>query len=235
MRKRYRGYAQACPLAKAAELLCERWTLLVVRELAMGSRRFTELRRGIPAVSPTMLSQRLRELEDGGVIVRVRAPGKKRSDAGSVEYELTPPGQALGPILGQLSVWGHAHAINDLRREDMEPSYLMWVAHKTLRLRDASRERLVLCYELVDAPAGRRRWWIVVEGEDVELCFKHPGFPIDLTVRTKLRPMSMLILGKLSPREAMRSGAVAIDGPPELVRGFPSWYPRTYEYVEAAG
>lgn len=231
MKQRYRGYGQVCPLAKAAELLCERWTLLVVRELGIGSRRFSELRRGIPGISPTMLSQRLRELEDGGVLARLRPAGAPRGAAGSAEYELTPAGQALAPVLQQLSAWGHAHAVADLRREDMEPSYLMWVAHKTLRLEH--RERVVLAYELLDAPAGRRRWWIVAEGAQTELCLKNPGFPVDLMVRTKLRPMSLLLLGKLSPQEAVRSGAVSLQGATELARSFARWYPRTHEYVAA--
>jgi DNA-binding HxlR family transcriptional regulator len=233
MKKRYRGYAQVCPLAKAAELLCERWTLLVLREMMMGSRRFSELRRGIPAVSPTMLSQRLRELADARVVVRLRPTGAGRGGAGSAEYELTQAGQELAPILRQLSVWGHRHAVADLRREDMEPSYLMWVAHKTLRLERSTPARVVIAYELLDAPLNRQRWWIVAEHGEVELCFKHPGFPVDLKVCTRLRPMSLLILGKMSPVDAVRTGAVKLQGSSELARTFVHWYPRTFDYVDA--
>ncbi len=245
MTKRYRGYAQVCPLAKAAELLCERWTLLVVRELLMGARRFSDVRRGIPAISPTMLSQRLRELEDGGVIDRQRlraARGGKEKQLGrsarrdgsqdlgsAVEYELTASGRELAPILMQLSGWGHRWAVADLRREDMEPSYLMWVAHKTLRAEKLPAARAVIAYELTDAPAGRQRWWLVIQDNEVELCFKHPGFPVDLTVTTKLHPTALLILGKLSPREAVRTGAVKLAGSPKLSRSFPAWYPRSFE------
>lgn len=219
MKKRYRGYAQVCPLAKSAEILCERWTLLVVRELLFGSRRFAELRRGLPGISPTMLSQRLRELADAGVIARARAK----------EYELTPAGLSLGPVLLQLSNWGQQHAIGRLRREDMEPSALMWTAHRAVRLLPPAR--VVIGYELTDAPAGRQRWWIVVEPAGRELCFKHPGFAVDVTVRTKLEPMSLLLLGKLSPREAVRTGAVELDDrKSELARTFHVWYPRTCEY-----
>lgn len=219
-----------CPLAKAAEVLCERWTLLVVRELLLGSKRFGDLRSGIPRVSPTMLSQRLRELSDAGIIVRVGSK-QRRGGPNSVEYELTQAGRELGPVLGGLSVWGQAHAVNDLRREDMDPSYIMWVAHKTLRFERPLSKRVVIAYELSDAVVGLRRWWIVCDGDDAELCFNHPGFRVDVTVRTKLRPISLLLLGKLSPREAMRSGAVKLEGSAELTRSFPVWYPRTSEYV----
>lgn len=229
MTTRYRGYAQVCPLAKAAELLCERWTLLVVRELVLGARRFSELRRGIPGVSPTMLSQRLRELEAGGIVVRARKT--RGRDARAAEYDLTPAGIALAPILRQVSGWGQQYAVANLRREDMEPSYLMWVAHKTLHFKEPAASRRVIAYELVDAPVGRQRWWIVIEGSEAELCYRHPGFEVDLTVRTRLRPMSLLILGKLSPREAVRTGAVELDGSAELRRTFPVWYPRSCEYA----
>ncbi|MBK6682933.1 MAG: transcriptional regulator [Deltaproteobacteria bacterium] len=227
---RYRGYAQVCPLAKAAELLCERWTMLVVRELLFGSQRYSDLRRGIPMVSPTMLSQRLRELEDNGVIVRLRPRGSGRKGIGSVAYELTASGRDLAPVLTQMSAWGHRWAVAELRQEDLEPSYMMWVAHKTIRADAMGVQRAVIAYELVDAPTARRCWWLVVDHGDVELCFKHPGFAIDVTVSTKLQPMALLILGRLSPKEAVRSGAVKLEGSPELRRRFPDWYPRSFEY-----
>jgi DNA-binding HxlR family transcriptional regulator len=228
---RYRGYGQACPLAKAAEVLCDRWTLLVIREVMLGSTRFSQFRRGIPMVSPTMLSQRLRELEAAGIIRR-RVPAKGKSEK-SVEYELTPAGQDLGPLVGQLTGWGHRWALARLRKEDLEPTYLMWVAHKTVRTDALGSERVVIAYELLDAAATKRYWWLVIEGKQVDLCFRHPGFEVDLTVRTRLRPFALLSLGKLSPQAAVRSGDVTFDGKAGLVRSFPSWYPRTFEFVAA--
>jgi DNA-binding HxlR family transcriptional regulator len=207
--------------------------MLVVRELLLGSTRYGDLRRGIPMVSPTMLSQRLRELEAAGVVVRRQPRGLGRKGVGSVEYELTSAGQALGPVLAQMSAWGQRYSIAELRKEDLEPSYMMWVAHRTLRTAAMGVRRAVIAYELVDAPSNRRRWWIVVDGDDVELCFKHPGFDIDLTVSTKLRPMALLILGQLSAKDALRSGTVKLDGSAQLRRSFPAWYPRSIEYGSA--
>ena len=107
---------------------------------------------------------------------------------------------------------------------------MMWVAHKTVRTAAMGLDRAVIAYELDDAPTARRRWWLVIDGGDVELCFKHPGFPVDLTVSTKLRSMALLILGKLSPRQAVRSGAVTLEGSPELRRRFSDWYPRSFDF-----
>lgn len=177
-----------------------------------------------------MGSQRRRELEDGGVIARSQPRGPGRKGVGSVEYELTKAGRELAPVLVQMSAWGNRWAIAELRREDLEPSYMMWVAHRTIRPQAMGLERAVIAYELVDAPTPRRRWWLVVDKGDVELCFKHPGFAVDLTVSITLQPMAMLILGKMSPRQAVRTGAVTLEGSPALRRTFPDWYPRSFDY-----
>jgi DNA-binding HxlR family transcriptional regulator len=227
---RYRGYGQVCPLAKAAELLCERWTLLVVRELCLGSRRYAELRRGVPMISPSVLSQRLRELEDGGVIQRIRPHGAPKKGTGSAEYDLTPAGRDLAGVLEQMAAWGHRWAVADLRREDMEPSYLMWVAHRSIRTEEMGPGRIAVAYHLLDAPGNQRLWWIVIDDGEAELCFKHPGFAVSLTVALTLRTMSLLLLGKLCPKEAARRGLVRVDGSPELRRAFPKWYPRSFEF-----
>ncbi|SRR6266540_886026 len=224
------GYGQICPLAKAAEALCERWTLLILRELSFGSSRFGEIHRGVPMISPGMLSQRLKELEDAGVVVKRRAAGSGRPAPGNVSYELTAAGREVAQIMREMSAWGKRWAVAELRRDDMEPSYMMWLAHRTIRTAPLGDGRVVIAYELLDAPAGRRRWWLVVEPGNVDLCFKHPGFAVDLTVSTRLRPMAELLLGQFAPEAAVRSGAVRLEGTRALARAFAAWYPRSYEY-----
>jgi DNA-binding HxlR family transcriptional regulator len=226
----FSGYGQICPLAKAAEALCERWTLLILRELAFGSHRFGEVQRGVPMISPGMLSQRLRQLEEAGIVVRRSASGSSRSAPGNVTYELTTSGQEVAQIMREMSAWGKRWAVAELRPDDMEPSYMMWLAHRTIRTAPLGTARVVINYEFHDAPAGRRRWWLVVEDGNVDLCFKHPGFAIDLTVSTRLRPMAELLLGRLSPDQAVRSRAVRLEGSRLLARRFAAWYPRSYEY-----
>jgi DNA-binding HxlR family transcriptional regulator len=215
---RFRGYGQFCPVAKAAEVLAERWTLLVVRELLAGSRRFSELRRGIPLISPTMLSRRLRELEDAGIITQI-SPSRS--------YAVTPAGLELGPIIERLGVWGHRWATAELRREDTEPTYLMWAAHRCLRTEGLSAGRTVIAFELIDAPAGRRRWWLVAQGQEVDLCLTNPGLVEDVAVTVATQTLARVCLGHLSPEAALASGAVKLTGTPALARTFTAWCPRS--------
>jgi DNA-binding HxlR family transcriptional regulator len=224
---KFNGYGQICPLAKASEVLCERWTPLIVRELAFGSSRFAELQRGLPMISPSTLSQRLRQLEDEGVIrKRRRAAGAQKPRSGE-SYELTASGQEFAPILMDLSAWGKRWAMTKLRREDLEPSYMMWLAHRLVRTDGFRQARTVIAYEFQDAPVAKRRWWLVIERGEVELCFKPPGFAVDLTVSLRLRAMADLLLGRLSAAQAMRSEAVRLAGSRELSRAFPRWCPRS--------
>jgi DNA-binding HxlR family transcriptional regulator len=203
--------------------LCERWTPLIVRELAFGSSRFAELQRGLPMISPSTLSQRLRQLEDQGVIKR-RAAQKPRTRE---RYELTASGQEMAPILLGMSAWGKRWAMAKLRREDLEPSYMMWLAHRSVRTDGFEQVRTVIAYEFQDAPVAQRRWWLVIERGEVDLCFKHPGFAADVTVSLRLRTMADLLLGNLSAERAIRSEVVRLVGSRALSRAFPSWCPRS--------
>lgn len=218
---RYRGYGQLCPIAKAAEILAERWTPLIVRELLYGSRHFNELRRGIPLISPAMLSQRLRALEDAGIVERV-SPARK-----ATEYRLLAPGRALAPLIEQLALWGQRFAVQSLRREDLDAAYLMWALHRCLRVGALGRRDAVIRFELFDAPVAKRRWWLVVRDGEVDLCLKNPGFPVDVTVTANVSTLGSLWLGHLSPQAAVRSGAVSLEGAAPLVRTFPRWCPRS--------
>jgi DNA-binding HxlR family transcriptional regulator len=224
MGRRHRGYGQFCPLAKAAEILSERWTLLVLRELVAGSRRFGELRRGIPLISPGMLAQRLRQLEDARVIAR-RTERQRPDGPAAVAYELTAAGEELGPVLEHLGVWGQRWAVSDLRREDLDPAYVMWALHRTVRVEPLPAARTVIAFQILDAPHATRHWWLVIDGGQPTLCLTNPGMTVDLTVVSKVRPLALLSLGRLAPALAIRSGEVTLQGAAALARGFRSWWP----------
>jgi len=223
-----RGYGQFCPVAKAAEVLAERWTPLIVRELLAGSHRFSDLRRGLPLISPTVLSQRIKALQDADVLERrrgERAGAEARADAGW-EYHLTPAGEALRPIIDQLGAWGRRWIRQEIQREDLDPRFLMWAVRQKLDAGALPTRRLVLEFEFRDGPARQRRWWIVTQGGDVDLCLKHPGYPVDLTISSAVPTLARIYLRRLDPRAAVSAGLVRLQGTAALVRSFPRWYAR---------
>jgi DNA-binding HxlR family transcriptional regulator len=215
-----KGYGQFCPVAMAAELLAERWMPIVVRELLAGSRHFSDLRRGIPLISPATLSQRLRELVDAGVLERARAEGQ----SGRVEYCLTEAGRELRPIIHNFGVWGERWARHEIRREEIDPYLLIWAMHRHLNLLRA--DRAVLLFEFPDVEIRKRRFWYVIDHGHVDVCLKNPGHDVDLTLVTSIRTMAMVYLGHLEPDAAVRSGAIDLGGSRALARTFPTWCPR---------
>ena len=166
-----KGYGQFCPVAKAAEILAERWMPILVRELLAGSHHFSDLRRGIPLISPATLSQRLRELVDAGVLDRARAEGQ----SGRVEYCLTEAGEELRPIIRSFGVWGERWARREIRREEIDPHLLMWAMHRRLNLKELPAHRVVLQFEFPDVEIRARRFWYVIDQGHVDVCLKNPG------------------------------------------------------------
>jgi DNA-binding HxlR family transcriptional regulator len=215
-----RGYGQFCPVAKAAEILAERWTPLVIRELLYGHRRFNDLHRGVPLMSRTLLAQRLQELERAGVVARRQAPLGRGS-----EYQLTPAGEALRPVIEQLGEWGTRHARPELAPDDLDAGLLVWHLRRMVDVARAPAGRLVIRLELRALPRRDQRratWWLVATPEGVDVCLKDPGFDVDLVVHADLAALTRLALGKLGYGEAVRLGLVAVEGPRALVRAFPA-------------
>jgi len=217
------GYGQFCPVAKAAEILAERWMPLVVRELLAGSCHFGDLRRGIPLISPATLSQRLHELIDAGVVERISV----EDASGRVEYHLTEAGKELRPIIRALGVWGQRWAQHDFRPEEIDPEALTWAMHRRLDLTQLPVNRAVLLFEFPDVEIRLRRFWFVIDHGEVDVCLKNPGHDVDLTLATSIRTMVMVYLGQVEPEAAVRAGAIAFDGSRVLVRTFPAWCPRS--------
>lgn len=211
----HRGYGQFCPVAKAAEIVAERWTPLVLRELIAGSRHFNELRRGLPRMSSALLSQRLKELEYAGVIER------RAGDANSIEYHLSEAGRELRPIIEALGFWGARWTPSHLTSQDYDPQLLMWDIRRNIDLgRLPKQQRTVFEIDLVGAEQAFRRWWLVAGEDDVDLCLKDPGYEVNLHITAELTAMVEVWLGRKSIDGATRAGKITFEGPPALASSF---------------
>ncbi len=186
------GYKQFCPLAMAAEVLCTRWTMVLLRELMAGSTRFNDLRRGVPKMSPTLLSQRLKELETAGVVERIEL----RSERGMFEYRMTESGKDLRPVVEAMGFWGQKWVDARLSLKNLDPSLLMWDMRRNLDPSPLPARRTVIQFLYPELPVTKRSWWLVVEPRgDVDLCWYDPGFEVDLYVSTDLRTMTAIWMG----------------------------------------
>ena len=210
-------YGQFCPVALASEVLAERWTFLVIRELLAGARRFNEIRRGVPRLSATLLKQRLQTLEAEGIVERGRSA--RRSAAG---YELTAAGHALKPVIAAVGSWGQRWA-RDIEARDLDPGWLVWAMHRRLNTAVMPPGRTVIEFEFVDGPASARRFWLVHREGAVDVCIKDPGYEPDIRIGTPLRLWAEVWRGLRPLKAALRSGAVRIAGRSELRRAFPRW------------
>ena len=186
------GYKQFCPLAMAAEILCTRWTMVLMRELIAGTTRFNDLRRGVPKMSPTLLSQRLKDLEEAGIVERKPLP----TEHGVFEYHLTEAGRDLREVVVSMGMWGQKWVESSLSLKNLDPSLLMWDMRRNLNPEPLPNRRTVVQFVCHDLPSTKRDWWLVIEpvGE-VDLCWADPGFDVDLYVTTDLRTMTAVWMG----------------------------------------
>ncbi len=209
------SYGQFCPVAKAMELLDERWTLLVVRELMMGSRHFNDLRRGLPRMSPTLLSKRLHTLVRAGVVQR-------HQDGNRVHYRLSPAGRELEPIVEALGSWG-IRWVPEIGDEDLDPHLLLWDIHRNIAVAELPEGRTVLSFAFSDVPVGNDRWWIVVTAEGIDVCDADPGFDVTVAVDTDLRTLTLVWRGDLTWSAAQRAGRLELHGETGACRAVPRW------------
>lgn len=207
-------YSQFCPVAKAMEVLDERWTLLVVRELLYGSTRFNELRRGVPRMSPTLLSKRLRSLERVGVIRRDEINGH-------AAYTLTASGQELRPLVEALGIWG-LRWVGTLGEDDYDPHLLFWDMRRKVPVEHWPRGRTTVQFHLQDMPPQRDRWWFVVSGEDVDVCDADPGFAVTVHVATRLHDLVRVWRGDITWSDLLAHAQV--NGPTAARRQLPGWF-----------
>lgn len=226
------SYQQFCPVAMAAEVLCTRWTVVLLRELVAGSSRFNDLRRGVPRMSPALLSRRLRDLEEAGIVRRVAA----RGEPGLFEYRLTRAGEGLRPVIEAIGMWGQRWIDAELSLQNLDPSLLMWDMRRNLNPAPMPTRRCVIHFVYPELPAARREWWLLVEprpgpeterrtdpGTGVDLCSVDPGFEIDLDVTTDLRTMTAIWMGLTTVRDAAAARKVTLSGDRQLARRMQEW------------
>jgi DNA-binding HxlR family transcriptional regulator len=211
------SYGQFCPVAKACEVVTERWTPLILREMLMGSTRYSNIHKGVPLMSRTLLSTRLQELERAGVISRCA------SGSGHDEYRLTPAGEALRPIILQLGDWGKQWTRGELEPEDLDLRLLMWDMRRRIDHQQVPDRRVVVQFMFNDAPAKERRWWLVLEEGEADLCLVDPGLASEVLVTTDVRTMTAIWMGDMSYGLALQTKSLEIDGPAELRNRFPRW------------
>lgn len=216
----YRGYGQYCPLALAAELLCERWTLLIVSRLLGGCRRFNEIHRGVPKISATLLTQRLGALERAGLVYRVPLESGR-----GFEYRLTQAGEELEPVIAGLAVWGQ-HWSRDMVTEDLDPAFLVWDMHLRMNAEQMPEQRTVIEFDFSGTHADLRRFWLVSENGSVDMCLKYPGYESDLVVRSDIRAFVECWRGIRDLRAEIARGRIALEGPKNLRKAFPGWLRR---------
>jgi DNA-binding HxlR family transcriptional regulator len=211
------SYGQFCPVAMAAEVLCSRWTVLVLREMLCGSTRFNDLRRGVPRMSPSLLSKRLKELEQAGVVRTVP------NAAGVVEYRLTEAGEDLRPLIMGMGFWGQKWVESQLSLRNLDPSLLMWDMRRNLDPKPLPPRRCTIQFLYPELPEARRHWWLVVDGGGVDLCGVDPGFEVDLLVTASLRSMTAIWMGLAKMSQEVAAGRVQVDGDPAVARSMQQW------------
>lgn len=214
------SYRQFCPVAMAAEVLCTRWTVVLLRELVAGSTRFNELRRGLPWMSPALLSKRLSELEAAGVIKRERLTERSEVDA----YRLTQAGLDLQPVVEAIGMWGQKWVESEPSLENLDPELLMWDMRRNLDTRPVPASRTVIAFVYTELTPAQRNWWLIVEPDrTVDLCHIDPGFDVDLYATIDLRTMTEVWMGLRTVREAIDSGSLVLVGNREVADSMQSW------------
>jgi DNA-binding HxlR family transcriptional regulator len=210
------GFGQFCPVALACETLTQKWALLIVRELCAGATRFSDIRRGVPRISATLLKERLDALEDAGIVRR------QEMKSGAHEYLLTEAGEDLRPVLASIGAWGQRWS-RDIETRDLDPGWLVWAMHRRLNTAAMPPGRTVLEVVFTDAPANRRRFWLVHANGDVDVCVKPPGFEVDVSLSAKTLVLAEIWRGIRPIAQEIKAGRVVIEGKPALRRALPSW------------
>ncbi|NED95555.1 helix-turn-helix transcriptional regulator [Phytoactinopolyspora alkaliphila] len=213
-------YGQFCPIAKAMEILDQRWTMLVMREIVSGSSRFNEIRRGVPKMSPALLSTRLRQLQRVGLIER-------HSRDGGIDYTPTPAGQELKDVLETVGRWG-VRWVGELGEQDLDPHLLLWDMHRRIDPSRVPAGRTVLLIEFTDLAGSAARWWMILDsspaGASADVCDFDPGFGVDVRLSCKLRTLVDIWMGTRSWSQAQRAGELSVDGQRGAARALPGWF-----------
>ena len=209
-------YGQFCPVALGAEIFAERWTPLIVRELLIGPRSFSDLHRGVPRISKNLLTQRLESLRSSGIIEQVETDHERRH-----QYRLSVAGKQLGPVIEALGTWGYNWACKDLEDEHLDPDFLMWVMRRMVHVDALPEERVVVAFQF--RQHADRYYWLVLHRPEVDLCIKDPGYEVSLEVEGTVRAFAHVCLGHMGLLQAMRDGDVDVRGTPRYRNALPGW------------
>jgi DNA-binding HxlR family transcriptional regulator len=209
-------YKQYCPVARASEILAERWTPLIVRELIAGSHRFNEIERALPGISRSLLASRLRHLHDAGVVERL--PGAQSKVP---EYHLSEAGRELTSVIEALGAWGVRWAFDDPQPEELDAGLLVWKIHQRINHERLPNRRTVVEFDFTGPRA--RRVWLLLEPREVSVCVTPPGFDSDLVVRADLTLFYRVWMGHIEYDSALRCGALVVEGLPALAKQLPQW------------
>src|SRR2546426_10904628 len=213
-----KGYGQFCAIAQAAEVLTERWTPLVIREIALtGSRRFNDIQRGVPLMSSSLLSKRLRELERAGIVQR-----RQRLDGKGSEYHLTPAGEELAPVFAQIGIWSERWLRRPIFEETPDTGLLMWWVRTTVKTDALPAGRTVIHFRFRETSEKLRFFWLIFP--EADLCLSDPGFGVDITVRSDPKTLTAVWMGDAGLAAALSRRAIELEGPEQLVRSFPKCF-----------
>lgn len=210
-------YGQFCPIAKATEILGEKWTILIVRELIMGATRFNELQRGLALISPTLLSKRLESLAEHGLVLKKKIPGQK-----GYEYFATESCKELMPVIVSLGEWGMRWARSSLTEKDYDVELLMLYLKRSVIPEKLVGNETVIRFKFTDINEFSD-WWIVVNGTELDVCVKDPGKDVDVYFTSTVRTLADIWMGDSSYRKAQNSGDLTIVGLPQLTNNITSW------------
>lgn len=211
-------YRQYCPIARSSEILAARWTPLVVRNLLWGASTFTEIARGVPAMSRSMLIKRLRELERAGVI-----DARPKPDANGFTYHLTPAGRDLADVTNAMASW--ASRWLDVTDEHTDPGFALWAwVEFQLVPESIPTERTLVAFEFPDESPGNRYFWLLAERGEVEVCYTDPGGDPDARVVADSEAFVRWHIGEWTWQRAIRSGSIKVSGPKPIARALPTWH-----------
>lgn len=215
-----KGYGLFCPLAMACEIIEPRWTLLILCEMWGGATRFNEIRRGVPGISPTLLSKRLREMEARGLIERLEGPA-----SGTVDYIRTPKAVELEPALDLLAQWAYRHVESEVALDDLNPDYLIWNIRGKVDASVFSERRTVIRFHFTDVEGKKATNWLIARpGTAVELCMTDPHFDVDLYVEANSKALASVYMGYSSLRAEMSCDRIFLTGDPYLIKTIDRWF-----------
>lgn len=212
-------YGQFCPVAKSAEILGNTWSLLIVRELLQNSTRFSQLQKGMPRISPSVLNTRLKELESNGVILKRPISGQR-----GFEYHLTPAGKELAPVIESLVVWGMRWARDELRSDEMDVAFLMFDVERNIKTDELPSGESVLCFQFSDL-SEYKKWWIVCNETSRDLCYEDPGKDVTAYVSTTSQELVRVWMGDVSLSDSMSRDGITVVGDSFVCRRFKKWFP----------